>query len=349
MLAATRSPEAEARLRAVLLRMLEDRDAGTSLVTLHFKDASVKTVYTELFRQAWAPMNPEPANLLDDPTLPKLTIDVDHLPFWTVLQQLSASSHLGLSSEMGGAYRLRRGASIEAGPQVISGPLLLVLTRAVPNQGAGQFSLLVYSEPKVRALMIGPQLKIDQAIDNHGNSLNSLATWPMGMPTGPLSLPIHLERSNNNPGDHLSHLRAVLTIPITLHPQHVEIDDLMHAAARDIHIGDLIVHFEGCKKTNGWYQVTFSSNGADAQTRLGQLMQQPVASIRALDAKGNALFANGMGYSTGPDGSSITYMYQAMAQNAPEPKRLILDLPNELKTIDVPMDFKDISLPISGG
>jgi hypothetical protein len=345
MLAATKSPEAEARLQAVLLRMAEDRDAGTSLITLHMKDATPKAAYTELFRQAFAAIHCEPANLLDDPKLPKVTIDADHQPFWTVEQQLARATNIGMGTEVFGTFRLQRGTTVAAGPQVISGPLLLVLTRALPNQGAGQFAVLVYSEPKVRALMLGPQLKIAQAIDNHGNSLTSLEAMPMPIP-GQMCMPIHLQPAAKNPGDHLVHLQATLTVPVTLHPQHLEIDDLMHAAARDIHIGDFTAHFEGCKKSNNWYQLTFSTIGPDPQNRMNQLLQQPVASIQTLDAKGNALFANGMSYSTGPAGNTIGFLYQT--QQA-EPHRLILDLPNKMKTIDVPMDFKDVDLLISGG
>ena len=96
------------RANATLAQLDENRMIGPSYVTLHFKNVPARDVAEALGQQAFAPLRVFPENLWDDPAIPKVTIDVDHQPFWTAMRQFTEQTGLDLNPYADGVRLMRR-------------------------------------------------------------------------------------------------------------------------------------------------------------------------------------------------------------------------------------------------
>src|SRR5262245_41892734 len=77
--------EARQRAQAALDRIADQQQVGPSLITLHVSDASARDVFADVAKQAGVVLAPMPTELFDVHPLPKITLDVDAVPFWTVM------------------------------------------------------------------------------------------------------------------------------------------------------------------------------------------------------------------------------------------------------------------------
>jgi hypothetical protein len=352
MLAQTKSIEAKARLTAVLKQMDDARRLGTSRITLHFKDAPASTVYAALFAQAWAPLKPYPGNLLD--SLPPLSVDADHEPFWTVMQRLGKTTQLGLDRPVG-AYVVCRGGTVVAGPQVISGGFLVVLSGVRPfimgNNAGGVgkcfwLDLSVYPEPKMNVQLMNPQVEIDQATDDRGNAIQQDITQTAVLnntPPGGYSVSLCMKSPAKNPGSRLVHFRGMLRASVALRSAQFDIENLADAKPQSIDVNGLSLKFTGCKKVAGrFYQVSFETP-TDPQNRFQQIMES-TGLMRLIDGDGHDMQCFGSAMSQNPAiGNTLAYTFGAQA-GAGVPKRLVWEIPTVIHTLDIPVDFKDINL-----
>ena len=101
--------------------------------------------------------------------------------------------------------------------------------------------------------------------------------------------------------------------------------------------------FNGCKKTNGrFYQVSFST-GPDPANRFQQIMQS-AGHLRMLDADGRDMNCFQSMTSDNPAvGCSMSYSYAAQVGDS-APKRLVWEIPLVVKSVDIPVDFRDVNL-----
>jgi hypothetical protein len=354
MLATTKSPDARARLQALLRRLIHDRALGPSLITMHFKDAAPKAVYGELFRQAWAPLLTSPDNLLDDPSLPKITVDVEHKPFWLVMQQLEHATGFGLTSEADG-YRLHRAARIARGPVAISGPFLIVLAGVRPDLTDPQqcwADLTVYAEPKIHLLAIDQNMQITQATDNRGNALQAApqsTTITPDLEYGPQQISVCLTVPNNHAAN-LVHLKGSTTASIAVESERVDIADLANAKPRPIESGGAILNFLRCKKSGSIFQVCFACE----QDPLDQFqkinVEQPGWQVRVFDATGQLLPRAEAVVTNDGATSQMTLIYgpKLYGKPIPPPQRLVWNVPSEIQVVDLTVDFGDITIPLPG-
>jgi hypothetical protein len=181
--------DGEVRTRAAAaIRQIEDnRIAGTSLITLKMVDVPVAQALAEIARQARAPIMTEPANLLSQKNLKRVSLNVDHRPFWDVMQNLCAQAELEVTgvSRHGrevGLGLTRGGTDWMDKPIVLGGPLLIRADRLIrvstahlkpPGEVTEEFtiSLSVFAEPKLRVLDYSATLRLEEVVDEKGNSL----------------------------------------------------------------------------------------------------------------------------------------------------------------------------------
>jgi hypothetical protein len=354
MLATTKSPDARARLQALLRRLIHDRALGPSLITMRFKDASPKAVYGELFRQAWAPLLTSPDNLLDDPSLPRITVDVEHKPFWLVMRQLEHATGFGLASEADG-YRLHRASRIARGPVAISGPFLVVLAGVRPDLTDPQqcwADLTVYAEPKVHLLAIDQNMQITQATDNHGNALQAApqsTTITPDLEYGPQQISVCLSVPNNRAAN-LVRLKGSTTASIAVESERLDIADLANAKPRPIQSGGATLNFLRSKKSGSVYQICFACE----QDPLDQFqkinVEQPGWQVRVFDATGQLMPRAETVVTNDGATSQMTLIYgpKLFGKPIPPPQRLIWNVPSEIQVVDLTVDFGDIDLPLPG-
>jgi hypothetical protein len=173
---------------AAASRQIDDyRIAGTSLMTMKVDDGPVAQALAEISRQARAPIMTEPPNLLSQKKLKPVSLNVDHRPFWEVMQSLCAQAELEVTgvSRHGrevGLGLTRGGTDWMDKPIVLGGPLLIRADRLIrvstahlkpPGEVTEEFtiSLSVFAEPKLRVLDYSATLRLEEVVDEKGNSL----------------------------------------------------------------------------------------------------------------------------------------------------------------------------------
>jgi hypothetical protein len=347
MLDATKSPETATRLDPVLRHMKDTKTVGATLITMKMTDAPAKAVYAELFGQAGGALRTDPPNLLDDPALPKLSVDVDHQSFWTVIEKLQQTSKLTLvpeSDSVGGCHLARGGATV-AEPHDISGPFFITIGQSelgVGTDGVLSVTLRVYPEPKLRSVL-NINVAVNQAVDDKGNLLVQGPPIPVMFFGGQKAVAIvRFKPGDSKPGARLARFSAMVTPEVIFHSEHLDVGDLTKAAPQTIQAGVLAVKFEGCKKTGETYQLKFST-GPDPQMTIMQIFQQHNTQLRVLDAAGHELTPVTSGFSGGGTGGNVA-VFAFAAQ--PEPNRLICNVPTDIRNVDGPVDFKDLSIPL---
>jgi hypothetical protein len=343
------------RAKAMLAQLDEDRTIGPSYITLHVKDAPAREVAAALSKQAFAPLRVFPDNLWDDNSIPKVTLDVDHQPFWTVMQQFAAQTGLDLQPYNDGT-RLMRGMMRPRGPEVIDGPFLIVATvisrsemvQLGPNGGEhSDFSMqmMAFAEPKIVSIQGGTMLDIKEAVDDAGNSLvgnaaerrmfsfGGMGTWQLA---ARLNWPQH-------PGKRIKKIVCTTSFTIQTKSQKFEIDDILRAKEKTEILGGTQISFAGIVKNGDIWELKLSTNTPNP---FQQLMQDR---LQLLDADGHTLDRRGMNEMRTNNQASYKLLFAGGRGNdgnpVGEPSRFVWEVPLESKAVPVQFEFDDLPMP----
>jgi hypothetical protein len=144
-----------------------------TLVTLHFKKAAPRDVYAALFKQANIPLNTRGLDMfalvagVDD--VPKVTIDVDRVPFWTAMVELERQTGL-FFERFGGDFQLTdTGIDARVDQAIVRGPFLLAPSDRMHGSG-GIHGVQLFVEPCIGVLGVG-EVAVETAIDIDGDPL----------------------------------------------------------------------------------------------------------------------------------------------------------------------------------
>jgi hypothetical protein len=155
-------------------------------ITLHLKDAPVRTLLDQFAAQAGAPVPLVAADLLG-PNAPPVSIDLDRQPFWTALEAIGRKAHLEPVTDPDEPYprlqlTLGNGAFWEE-PHVVAGPVAIFANDVTRTQTAElgkarheverelALNLTAFVEPGLRVLAVSQQVKLKSAVDEKGRSL----------------------------------------------------------------------------------------------------------------------------------------------------------------------------------
>jgi hypothetical protein len=98
-----------------------------TLISLHFKDTSLRTIMEELAKQAGIKLNPPPKRL--DLENKNISIDIKHQPFWMAVRAVCKASKINLSIHHWGnqtTWDYTRDANLNSPYLVSQGPFLIV-------------------------------------------------------------------------------------------------------------------------------------------------------------------------------------------------------------------------------
>jgi hypothetical protein len=343
------------RVNAIIAQLDEDRMTGPSYITLHVKDAPAKDVAEALGKQAFATLRAFPENLWDDNTIPKVTLDLDHQPFWTAMRQFTAQTGLDLQPYNDGP-RLMRGIVRAHGCEVIDGPFLIVATQVARSEtvqlgvnGArrSDFSMQMtaFAEPKIVAVQGGTMLDINEAVDDAGNSLvgnpaerrmfsfGGVGTWQL---FARLAWPQH-------PGKRIKKIACSTSFTIQTKSQQFEIDDIINAKAKTQILGGTQISFDGISKNGDLWELRLSTNTPNP---FQQLMQDR---LKLTDAQGHQLDRRGMNESRTNNQATYKLLFAAGRANdgsaVGDPARFVWEIPLETKAIPVKFEFDDLPMP----
>ncbi|HZZ44783.1 MAG TPA: HEAT repeat domain-containing protein [Tepidisphaeraceae bacterium] len=368
MLAKENDPEARTRAESAIAQIDENRVTGPSLVTLHVKDASPEVVLAELSRQGGYEIPTLPENLFKQPGMQwgKMTMDFDQQSFWSVFRAFCEKTGVRPNA-MGNDRKfvvMQGGDDSMQGPAVYSGAFMVVansVTRSssvnfardkIPTKSLNiQFS--VFAEPKLNILGHDYYLRLSEAMDDRGNSL---------------LMPV--PQQYNSMGQDASSrwtLNAALAIPETVGTRITRIKGvsrvLMQTKSERWDVPGIgSIPANGVSKSIGGRKYVvedFKAAGVDSyQLKLTMIRegarqsdwQQNGRGVRiiALDAEGKSLALNGWG--GGGSNERLTYTYTFNQQNGMggktgPAKKLVIEVPTEVKEVDVPFEFKDLILP----
>jgi hypothetical protein len=362
MFANTENIYAKDRLDLAMDRVPARQFLAPTLITLHFKNAPVKDVYAELFRQAQAPKDLLPDKLPSKAAT--VSIDVDKQPFWAVMQQLQEQTGLafdGLYATQGKVAMVAVPDTIHPMQQVVGSVLVqadsLELNRNLFYGGAFNdvavttLRLRFLCEPRLHVVAAAFGLRQLQAVDDRGNDLmrTNVPGWPTAVENyGWLGTSALLTYPLNDSGKRIVHFRGAVRFTVAGATSHLEIDDILNAKPGLIADNGVAVNFEGCRKVgDANYELTFSF--------------PPFPNSHARESFANsfthaALFtADGKRFpNPGRSGSSSRFAlhygagYLGLGKTAPVPAKFIWDVPADLHDVEVPVSFDNLDMDFTG-
>lgn len=355
--------EARKNAQAALAEIDDNRLTGPSYLTLHLKNATASEVFAEISRQCGAPILTAPDNLFQAEPFPKVTVDVDRQAFWEVVPRICRQLGVDFRHYQGGMRLMRDGGMVVGGATHVDGPFLVMATqisysrtRSFAGRGEQtQFGMhvAVYPEPKLNVLRGSGTIQIDQAIDDHGNSLapeqNPMRNmWGVFMGYGGVNLvaPLHYPK---NIGARMTHFKGSTTFVIQVESQTLDMRDLANFRPVTRTIFDMPVAFQQFKRNGDAWQLHLhidQPNYASADWQ--QFMDGVQNRLQILDAQGTPFDHRGMstGSSNGTMDMTLDYARSTTptGQLCGEPARLLWEVPTKTRQITVPIEFKDLPL-----
>jgi hypothetical protein len=371
---AAEDDEVRTRAAAALAQIERNAQLGGSMVTLHVKEASPKDVFAEIAKQAHCELHPFPRNLWDmnrgrgfgGPGNAKLTLDFDRVPFWTAFREACTKSGV-YAQQVGpdGGMGLTQGSSpYWNGPNVINGPFMVVANRIYRSdaielanpasvQHDFQLSLVAFVEPKIHVVQSSYNVRIDEAVDDKGNSLVFNEPTPEGKSTARQwmrNLNARLKYPAERPGKRIVRLRGGMRFVVQTRSETFEVPDVMKAKNVQKTIAGRRILLKEVKKAGEQYEVQTTVYRAGLSPAEWNAMNYPGAAIRLLDKDGKALSSRGWGGGGGPDEMSYNWTFARDAwgggeDKAGEPFRLVWEIPTETRPMDVEFKFQDLPMP----
>jgi hypothetical protein len=363
----THDEEVRARVEAALGQIAANNRNAPTLITLHLKDAPAQTVVAEIAQQAHTEVGAWPEYVWRNVNQ-KVTINADKQPFWTVMKDVCRQTHL-VPEPMGGSSRnritlMQRGNAWGNQPTSSQGCYLVMAQSAQRNHtvdyangGNAQtnfnLSLRCYIDPKVRIIRGSREAKIEEAVDDKGNSLalpnhnfeNSFTPPWNGSWCWDVSVPLQYRPDM---GAKLARLRGSMHFTVITKAQTWDVPEIL--AAKEVE-----KTLPTCKYTihqvtkNGDSQYTLKITITTAKDQNGG----PMSDFSTLQQQIKLVDANGRSYDTsggGGGGGNGTVNYEFSFYNSTGgplgvPTRLVWEIPIEMKDVSVPIEFNDLPLP----
>jgi hypothetical protein len=380
---ATTNEDGELRTRAsaVIGQILENRIIGASMITANMDQASPAQAFAEVARQAHAPLLTDPTNLLSQKNLKPVSLNVDHRPFWEVMESLCAQTGLEMtgisrhSREIG--LGLVRGSADWANkPTVLSGPLMIRANRLVrvstahlkrPVDVTEEFniSLVAFAEPKLKVLDYSSSLKLLEVVDERGNSL---------IPPPDRNAPANVDVFGNSREGNTSHweigaslhhpkgsgkrivrFRASTTLMVQTGSAALELP-LAGSNEATRNVGPLRVTVRNLDASR--CELTVYRDGRDDADWYQVRMQLNASEARLLDDKDRvvARSQSSMDADESPDSQRMDLRLRLVKEGVEEGKergkkgtseaaKLVWTFPTETRELTVPFELKDLPIP----
>jgi hypothetical protein len=341
---------------------LTPMDITGSSITLHLHDVPADQAFTELFRQAkWSPKS-DPADLRDPLGPVKVSVDADHEPFWKVFLPLALKTGVGLEAQGYGPlgsdvnmaeYRLAWGVPMPTGVKEITGPFLVVATRAGRTAYYNQIELelQVLVEPRWVVLNHTSQVRVLEAVDQNGNSLVFDPPIEDQYPTFGATFSKAILRVADPPSHRLVRFRAEMDAVVATRTTQMVIDDVTQAAPRSMVVDATKFTFAGCNGAGDDWDVSLRTSD-DHRADKRQLGADAYCTVRAFDAAGrelHAIFGREMKMESSHSAQTvIAFTDRFTCSPAGPPYKLVWTLKTTPKRIVVPILLKNVPLDFEG-
>jgi hypothetical protein len=372
--------EVRTRASAAIAQIEENRITGASLITMKLEGAPAATAFAQLASQAGAPLLTEPPNLLSQKNMRLVSLNADHRPFWEVMQTLCAQTELeptGISRHNReiGLGLIRGSADWMDKPIVVSGPLLIRADRLVristahlkPPGGVSEeftISLTAFAEPKLKVLDYSTTLKLEEAVDELGNSLvppvgkDAVAANAIAFGNTREGNTSHWEvgatlHHPKGAGKRIVRFRATAALQVQTRAAVLE---LPVAASKNVSrtLGGLRVTIKSIDNTRCDLCV-YRDGRTDAEWYAAR-MQLYAGEAQLLDEKGQvvARSQSGMEADESPDSQRMDLRLRFAREGAAdegkkramsEAAKMIWSFPIQTRELTVPLEFQDLPIP----
>ena len=373
LLASTGDEEIRTRARAALLQIDENRMAGPSYVTLDFKDTHPRKIFEALAKQAQVEFRCVPDNLWESRNWRPVTIKIERQPFWVAMRELCEKS--GLVQQYG--YNLGNGRCLVVGqsggswisaPSTVSEAFLVAatqihrsntvnLTSANGQHDEFNIQFMAYGEPKLRVIQYASNVKLIEAVDDHGNSLLDDEPADVSLSsggTGSWSLYARLKYPQSNSGKRIARLKGEAFFVLQTGAHKVELPDIMSRKDVSKTIAGHRYCIKRAEQQDHYYsvQVRIDRDGrTDQEWSSLQTNLYYNNGIELRTADGQTLQYNGSSAvsSTG-DSLEMTYQFSRYDPIDGQPRQespltLVWEIPTDSKLVSIPFEFKDLPLP----
>jgi len=374
----TTSDEVRARAEAALQQITENEETGVSLITLDATEAEPKDVFAQIATQARAELEPALPQFWEQTHLNRVSMRVDHLPFWTAMREIGEQTGVELAQWNEGLRLVQTGGNGPTrGISVVSGPFLIVANTVnrsesidlsqlhgpirnaadvPPPERSFIVQLNAFAEPKLRLLQAASLAKLSVAIDDKGNSL--LPPAPPGDATGVMTgitsnwtFTAALEYPGPKVGTRIKQLKGSVEVVLQTKFQTLEIPRALAVRNVKRSAGGMQILFKGLTKNGEQYELAATATLPDSSHPEDWSRLQSIfcaRNVKLLDAKGVAWNVAGTGINGGNNSVEVTMDFSTDPHAQPtagEPSRLVLQIPTEYREISVPFEFADLPIP----
>jgi len=350
-----------------------------TLINLSLKGTGPQEAFDEIAKQAGVKFSTQ-GNLWEQDSMQEpIDVDFKDRPFWSAVRELCSEYKLQpqMNFNRTSARRIML-QQVYAGnnanvkrwdelPTAEAGGLLVQATgfnrqQNINYQNTEQsanycsVTLLAYVDPAIRVSSFKGAAKVEEAVDDNGNSLvpDEKSRMSFGGNTERsmiYSVNVPLKYPQKNPGKKIVKLRCTLSLRGGDKVDTLAVEKPLEAGETSKQFGDLNVTFYSLKKTGnqdgaratytlkvGFTRDSDDDNGGNNFWNLLQMSQ-------LVDAKGKALNFNGGGGGNN-NTFNATFTTRDDGEGASgEPVKWSLELPTGTKTIKVSVEFKDLPMP----
>lgn len=365
---------------SITLKELERGVGGPTLITLHFKDATMQEILNELSKQSGIRVR---ANFWGDEQRKKTySLDIEKRPFWEVVSEIGDKLKL-FPQQWGGQNGLVLSPDSEGssrGSTQLDTPLLSIVAKTLtrthtvnykknsttnqdqPETPSMMLQSVLLIDPKLQLLNNASRANVTEIVDEKGKTLKgehdeiyiygeAPVLWQMQLPL----------KYSATMGKKLAHLSGTFRAFVVARDEKWEISDILKAkgATKTVKIG-------GKEETYTLEEVT--KQGESVQVRIsikrGIEIAPPPADntpegqqlkyarrdwsrwMRLADEKGNSY----QGYNSGGGDDEMSFSFNNNQQfpddvKAGEPVKLQINVPLEFRLLEVPFEFKNLVLP----
>ena len=311
----------------------------------------------------------------------RVTATINNQPFWLAMREICARANVGLyyygdseadkiqlmPSNYGQQHAMKAAVSIQ-------GPYMTVISNldrvnnvnmAAPEKTDRSVNLQIYTfaEPKARPMQYAYQPTVDEAVDENGNSMVPDASDPQQQRNMQSSRGVsfygnvRLRYPTTNPGKRIARVRGHIDAKVQLGSEPWEIADPLKATDQSKTFGDKKVTFKKLTKNgDGRYTAEFAFYRGENEDQ--QAFQQNAFQTEPVIKLSDAGDGRYQSWSSGghSDGKQVTRQFTfnrrdssgrrvAVSADAPEPNKLVLEVPTDVKDVAIPFELVDLPLP----
>jgi hypothetical protein len=257
------------------------------------------------------------------------------------------------------------GAPATQGVSQVQGPFLIVASQISRTQtrylggnqmAQSQFGLhmTIYAEPKITVLRTSGGVHLDEAVDDHGNSLvgsdaPGRSFWGGTGTSGSWTIYAAMHFPDKNPGTQITKFKGSTIFVIQTRAEKFVLENALSLRETTKTVNGTQITFKDMKKVGDAYQLHLriaqpNFGGAEWQ----QLVEGVQTRLQLQDAAGNTFDHRGMSSSGSNDAVDMTLDFGRFprpdGRTLGGPAKIVWEIPTETKEVNVPIEFKDLPL-----